>query len=203
MSIDSATLCFLPRRAAMPWRRAMPALLLSALAGSASAAMVSGSYSFQASGFGAGAPHEPVTGVVSFSFDNSATFFGAANGAIANGQPVQVSFSGLSLPGSWTPVLTYVLSGSVGGNPVQDLLAIGHALNGTATTMGTDDWRIAFNAISTAPSFREFTYTLASAPGQQFQTFAGQVSAVPQPPASLLLLAGLAGLLALRRRAAQ
>lgn len=173
------------------------ALIALVGAGSAQAVVVSGSFSFTATGL----PISPIVGTVSYSFDNTAGFFNAANGATANGSPVQVSFTGLNnLPGSWTPVLTYVLSGNIGGNPVADLMSIGHTLNGTATTMGTDDWRIAFNTISTAPGFREFTYTQASAPGAQFQTFAGSVTAVPEPTTAAFMGLGLAVLLAARRR---
>lgn len=173
---------------------AAAALALAAASG-AQAAIVSGSYAFTATGL----PTSPVVGVVSFSFDNTANFFNAANGATANGSAVQVSFSGLNLPGSWTPVLTFILSGNIGGNSVADLMSIGHSLNGTATTMGTDDWRIAFNSISTAPRFREFTYTQTSAPGAQFQTFAGAVTAVPEPATAALTGLGLVLLVAARR----
>ncbi len=172
------------------------AIVALSAAGAAQAALVSGTYSFTATGL----PTNPIVGVVSFSFDNTATFFSAANGSTANGSPVQVSVSGLNLPGSWTPVLTFILAGNVGGNPVTDLMSIGHSLNGTATTMGTDDWRIAFNTISTVPSFREFTYTQASAPGVQFQTFVGHVTAVPEPSTVACMGLGLAALLAVRRR---
>ena len=46
------------------------------------------------------------SGIVTFSFDNSAPFFNAADGVTVNGVVVDVSVSGLSLPGAWVPVLT-------------------------------------------------------------------------------------------------
>ena len=182
-----------------PRSAALAAATVCALLGctAAQADIVSGSLSFTALGL----PVDPIVGTVSFSFDNSAGFFNVADGGMANGAPVTVSFDGLSLPGGWTPVLTYVKSGVVGGVPVADLMSIGHLLNGTQTLPGTDDWRIAFNTVSTAASFREFTYTLASAPGLQFQTFNGSISVVPEPAPVWLLGLGLVPLLLAHRRA--
>lgn len=172
------------------------ALACALLAGpAAQAAIVSGTWSFEAVGL----PLDPIVGSVSFSFDNSASFFNAVDGATANGAPVEVHVDGLNLPGGWTPVLTFIKSGVIGGVPVEDLMSIGHVLNGTQTFMGTDDWRIAFNRISTAPSFREFTYTSALSPGVQFQTFVGSVSAVPEPGTPALLALGLLSMLVARR----
>ena len=54
---------------------------------SVSAAVVTGSLAFTATGFPGGAPVDPVSGRVDFSFDNSANFFNAANGTTQNGAP--------------------------------------------------------------------------------------------------------------------
>jgi hypothetical protein len=167
---------------------------------SVSAAVVTGSLAFTATGFPGGAPVDPVSGRVDFSFDNSANFFNAANGATQNGAPVEVSVSGLNLPGSWTPVVTYFKSGMIGGNPVEDLLSISHTLDGTVVNAGNDDWRVAFNSISTGPSFREFTYASAAAPGAIYMTFTGTASAVPEPASMALAGIGLAAWGVRRRR---
>jgi hypothetical protein len=167
---------------------------------SVSAAVVTGSLAFTATGFPGGAPVDPVSGRVDFSFDNSANFFNATNGTTQNGAPVEVSVSRLNLPGSWTPVVTYFKSGMIGGNPVEDLLSISHTLDGTVVNAGNDDWRVAFNSISTGPSFREFTYASAAAPGAIYMTFTGTASAVPEPASMALAGIGLAAWGVRRRR---
>src|SRR5688572_20608563 len=176
-------------------------LVLLAGPSAASAAVITGSLAFTATGFPSGAPVEPVSGLVNYSFDNSANFLSAANGSIQNGAPVQVSVSGLNLPGSWTPALTYVKSGMLGGVPVTDVMAIGHALDGTVVNAGNDDWRVAFTPISTGPSFREFTYARADAPGAIFMTFTGTATVVPEPISMVPMGIGLAALGVRRRRA--
>lgn len=161
----------------------------------AHATPITGSLSFTATGFGAGAPHDPVVGTVTFSFDNAAPFFNAADGAIVNGVVVDVNVFGLSLPGAWVPVLTYINNAMV-----QDVLAIGHSLNGTVVNPGTDDWRVAFNNISTNPTFREFAYSTSSSQSV-FVTTTGTASAVPEPATLTLLGVGLAAIRVARRRA--
>lgn len=170
-------------------------LVAGLLAGpmTAAAAPISGSFSFTASGFGAGAPSDPVTGWVSYSFDGAAPFFNAKNGDIVNGAPVQVSVSGLSLPGSWVPVLTFDPPFAPG------IVAIGHILNGTVVNAGTDDWRVALDNASTNPSFREFAYSTASNTAGTFVTRTGTVTA-PEPGTVALVGLGVVGLGLKRRR---
>ena len=173
--------------------RILGLLVAGLLAGpmAAGAAPISGSFSFVASGFGVDAPFDPVTGWVEYSFDNSAGFFNAADGAIVNGAPVHVRVSGLSLPGSWVPVLTF--------NPpfAPGILAVGHRLSGTVVNAGTDDWRVAVNDISTAPTFREFAYATSST-SRVFVTNTGSIA--PEPGTLALFGVGAIGLARKRRR---
>jgi hypothetical protein len=168
------------------------ALLACPMAMTATAATITGTFYFTASGFSAGAPVDPVSGWVSYSFDGSAGFLNAKNGDVVNGAPVQVSVSGLNLPGSWVPVLTF--------NPpfAPGIVAIGHSLNGTVTTAGTDDWRVAFNNAATNPTFREFTYTTAGT-NVLFVSTTGTVTA-PEPATVALLGVSALGLAWRRRR---
>lgn len=170
------------------------ALALACLAGpmATQASVLSGSLSFAASGFlPAGAPTDPVTGSVTYSFDNSATFFHAADGATVNSVVVDVSVLGLSLPGAWVPVLTYIQT--------LDVLAIGNGPT-TVVTAGTDDWRFAVTNISTNPVFREFWYGSASIPDSVFKASTGSISAIPEPSKLVLFGLGLAGLALARGR---
>ncbi len=182
-----------PRTHLRPMATLVAALTALLLAGPmpAQAAVVSGILHFSAGDFNpAGAPVDPVTGTVTYSFDNSASIFNATNGSIVNGVPVTVAVSGLNLPGSWVPVLTYFLVSPIGQ---ADVLAIG---NGPTTIVdpGTDDWRFAARDISTGPLFREFLYASSTKPQVVFTSLTGSVQAVPEPGSLALLVLGIAGL---------
>ena len=181
-------------RHALAARIAALALGLLAAPMAAQATLVSGSLSFTATGFSpAGAPIDPVTGTVSYSFDDSAAFFNAADGAFVNGVFVDVSVSAINLPGSWTPVLTYIKA--------IDVFAIGQGPT-TVVTAGTDDWRFAVTNIAN-PVFREFVYASSGIPETAFLTTTGSVTAVPEPGTWALMLLGAAVTGVISRRSPQ
>ena len=158
----------------------------------AQASPVSGSLSFIASGFPAGAPSDPVMGAVHYSFDNSAQFLSQPDGAFVNGVTIDIDLLDLSLPGTWGPlVMTYLKA--------IDVLAIGQGPF-TAIAAGTQDFLFVIDKVSTGPQFREFGYASAAIAGSDFRTRNGSVAEVPEPATLAIAAAGLAVIGGLRRR---
>ncbi len=158
----------------------------------AQASPVSGSLRFIASGFPAGAPNDPVTGAVHFSFDNAAQFFHQPDGAFVNGATIDIDLLELSLPGTWGPLVMTYLKGI-------DVLAIGYGAQ-TLIAPGTQDFLFAIGNVSTHPQFREFGYATAAIPGSDFRTRNGSVAVVPEPATLAIAAVGLAVIGGLRRR---
>ncbi len=169
------------------------ALIVSVLPVQASP--VTGTLSFIASGFPAGAPNDPVTGAVHFSFDNAAEFFNKSDGALVNNVTIDIDLLALSLPGAWGPlVMTYL--NRVGD---VDVLVIGQGPI-TLIAPGTQDFLIAISNVSTNPQFRRFAYASADIVGSNFVTLNGSVAVVPEPATLAIAAAGLAVIGGLRRR---
>ena|SRR5215469_9842181 len=145
----------------------------------AQATIIHGSFSFTASGFGAGAPFDPVTATVTFTFDNSATFE-HSTGLTVTGVP-----SGMQTDG---PTMFYVHG--------TDFLSIGDSLNSAGTVLsGTNDWFLAIPNVSTTPTLGEFIYaTTGTTHLFLTETISINTTSVPEPATLALLGIGLAGL---------
>jgi len=130
------------------------ALLFAAvLSAPAQATIISGSLAFTATPFmEPGAPVDPVTGMVTFSFDNAASFANVTTG---------FSVTGLNIPGTLGPGMTYFKS--------DDILVIGDLLNGAASvTGGSNDWYLEIDHISKSlTSYNYVVVYLDSGVGEQ------------------------------------
>lgn len=149
------------------------------------AAPVTDTYDFLASGFGAGAPQDPVSGSFTLTFDPAVPLSGAAVDAIS-----------LDIAGQ-----QYTTANTAFGFNGLDLF-LGGTLNGTAVLAGTNDFFFegVVNAQGLFTDSLSFVYSTAATD----TTFAaGQVTAstpIPEPP--IWTLAAVAVLLALSAQAA-
>jgi hypothetical protein len=163
---------------------AFPILLVVFSANRAAAETITLSFGFVASGFGVGAPVDPVTGSFRITFDNSTDLREQTTGISAN----------LNINLDSAPVFAY--------GSVADVLVLGSLRNGAQTLApATNDFLLGILNVSTNPiPAGEFTYSQAF----HEAVFEGPVTLtqtpIPEPGTLTLLGSGAAIALARRRR---
>lgn len=163
---------------------ALPMFLVVFSANRAAAETITLSFGFVASGFGMGAPNDPVTGSFLITFDNSTDLREQTTGISAK----------LNIDLDSAPAFAY--------GSVADVLILGSLRNGAQTLApGTNDFLLGILNVSTNPiPAGEFTYSQAFHRG----VFEGPVTLtqapIPEPGTLTLLGSGAAIALARWRR---
>jgi hypothetical protein len=169
---------------------------LACAAAPASAAIISNTYNFTASGFTTfsgsatpAAPVDPVTGSFSVTFDNTVTVDNVTSGITQNA---------LNIALGSTLAFSYVAN-------VDMLMIGGLQTNVSGILNGSDDFLLVINGVSTTPVFTTFGYTDAEFPDVAFLASTGSVTvgavvAVAEPGTLALFGAALAGLGFIRRK---
>jgi hypothetical protein len=163
------------------------AVLVAAGANRAEADPITLAFDFVASGFGTGAPVDPVTGSFVISFENAANLIEQTRG---------ITVSNLNIALDSPPAFAY--------GAVADVLVVSGLVNGAQTLVpGTNDFLFGINNASTSPSVA-FGFIYSQAPGLAVyrggMTLTPAAAPVPEPATLTLLAAGGSGALLRRRR---
>ena len=163
--------------------------ILSVCSAPAQAAPITLNYDFTASGFGPGAPVDPVVGSFSVTFDNATNLSNVTSG---------FSLTGFNLPLDSAPAFNYFQHPPGGPGPEQ--LQIGGLQGGAGVLTPSDDFILVLNDVSTTPRVIGLSYSRIATGDAVFGadeltlTPTEMPPAIPEPASLTLLGLGLAGI---------